>query len=195
MVQILQYQTQISHMSISPPFIKIPVLLMASVLFFAHCREENKNNKNHYMLSQQEISDRIQIEDLLVRYCYAVDDRNWDAYRHIFTSDAIIDDTKTGGIKSNVEDHITYMKKALSKILLSQHAISTCMIDLKGDSAVVRTHCSCPMKLDLGNGNTQLFFQGLWYYDQLVRTPDGWKISNRYEDGYWNHNVPKDFKF
>jgi hypothetical protein len=174
------------------------VLLLTSVLFFAECRETNTNeneNKNQTMLNQQEISDRLEIEDLLVRYCYAVDDRNWENYRRIFTADAIIDDTKTGGIKSNVEDHISYMKKALSKILLSQHAISTCMIDINGDSATVRTHCSCPMKVDLGNGNSQIFFQGLWYYDQLVRTPEGWKIRNRYEDGYWNQNVPKDFKF
>ena len=58
-----------------------------------------------------------------------------------------------------------------------------------------RTHCSCPMKVDLGNNNTQIFFQGLWYYDDLVRTPEGWKIKERYEDGYWNYNVPQDFKF
>jgi hypothetical protein len=124
-----------------------------------------------------------------------VDDRDWDAYRQIFTTDAIIDDTKTGGMKSNVEDHITYMKKALSKILLSQHAISTSMVKINGDTAIARTHCSCPMKVDLGNDNTQIFFQGLWYYDQLVRTAEGWKIKDRYEDGYWNHNVPKNFNF
>jgi hypothetical protein len=147
------------------------------------------------MVSQQEISDRFQIEDLLVRYCYAVDDRNWDAYRNIFTSDANIDDTKTGGIKSNVEDHIIYMKKALSKILLSQHTISTSLIEINGNTATVRTHCSCPMKLDLGNGETQIFFQGLWYFDELVRTSEGWKIKDRYEDGYWNYNVHHNFKF
>ena len=147
------------------------------------------------MISQQEISDRIEIQDLLVQYCYAVDDRNWDQYRQVFTDDAIIDDTNTGGIKSNVEDHITYMQKALSKILLSQHTISTSLINIIGDKATVRTHCSCPMKVDLGNNNTQIFFQGLWYYDDLVRTPEGWKIKERYEDGYWNYNVPRDFKF
>jgi hypothetical protein len=176
---------------------KLPVLALTTLLFFLQCREANNATQpnNQHMLSQQEISDRLEIEDLLVRYCYAVDDRNWDIYRDIFTTDAIIDDTKTGGIKSNVEDHITYMKKALTKILLSQHAISTSMIDIKGDSATVRTHCSCPMKLDLGGGKTQIFFQGLWYYDKLVRTADGWKIKDRYEDGYWNQNVPADFKF
>ena len=146
-------------------------------------------------MTQQEIADRIQIQDVLIRYCYAVDDRNWDTYRSLFTLDAIIDDTKTGGIKSNVGDHIIYMKKALSKILLSQHAISTILIGITKDTAIVRTHCSCPMKILLENGSTQIFFQGLWYYDKLIRTTEGWKIKDRYEDGYWNYNVPQNFKF
>ncbi|HEX3385538.1 MAG TPA: nuclear transport factor 2 family protein, partial [Mucilaginibacter sp.] len=88
-----------------------------------------------------------------------------------------------------------YMKKALSRILLSQHAISTLLIEITNNTAKVRTHCSCPMKVKLENGDTQMFFQGLWYYDTLVRTSGGWKIKDRYEDGYWNYNVPQNFKF
>jgi hypothetical protein len=55
-------------------------------------------------LSFQEVSDRLEIQDALTRYCYAVDDRDWDAYRQLFTSDAVIDDTVTGGIKSGAEE-------------------------------------------------------------------------------------------
>ena len=146
-------------------------------------------------LSQQEISDRLEIEDVLIRYCYAVDDRNWDAYRQVFTPDAVIDDTVTGGVKSGVEEHVAYLTKALSKILISQHAISTTLIGIKGDEASVRTHCSCPMVVDLGGGQRQVFFQGLWYRHRLVRTQYGWKIKELIEEGYWNHNLPAGFKF
>jgi hypothetical protein len=48
--------------------------------------------------------------------------------------------------------------------------------------------------LDRGNGQTQMFFQGLWYDDELIRTPGGWKISKRAETGYF-HNMPSDFHF
>lgn len=146
-------------------------------------------------LSPQEISDRIEIEDLLVRYCYAIDDRDWNAYRNVFTADAIIDDTVTGGIKSGVEEHVTYLKKALTKITISQHAISTILIEIKGDEAKARSHCSCPMVVDLGNGRTQVFFQGLWYRDRLVRTREGWRFKERGEEGYWTHNLPTGFQF
>jgi hypothetical protein len=146
-------------------------------------------------LSQQEISDRLEIEDLLVRYCYAVDDRDWDAYRKIFTPDAVLDDTVTGGVRSGVEEHVAYLKNALSKILISQHGISTILFDVKGDDARVRVLASVPMVVDLGGGKTQVFFQGLWYRDRLVRTPEGWRISELVEEKYWTHNTPPGFKF
>jgi ketosteroid isomerase-like protein len=146
-------------------------------------------------LSIQHISDRLEIQDLLTRYCYAVDDRAWDTYRQLFTPDAVIDDAVTGGIKSGVEEHIAYMRKALSKILISQHAISTILVQLNGDGAHVRAHCSCPMVVDLGESKTHVFFQGLWYRNTLVRTRDGWKIAHLVEEGYWTYNMPPHFTF
>ena len=146
-------------------------------------------------LSIQHISDRLEIQDILTRYCYAVDDRNWDRYRQLFTPDAVIDDTVTGGIKSGVEEHIPYMKKALSKVLLSQHAISTTLVELNGNEAAVRAHCSCPLVLDTGETNGHVMFQGLWYRSSLIRTREGWKIRSLLEEGYWTHNAPVGFKF
>jgi hypothetical protein len=146
-------------------------------------------------LSPQEISDRVEIEDVLTRYCYAVDDREWDTYRALFTHDAVIDDCVTGGLRSGVEEHIQYLKRALSKVVLSQHAISTIRINLSADVAQVRAHCSCPMVLNTGEAKPHVFFQGLWYSNSLVRTPGGWKISHLVEEGYWVHNNPPHFAF
>jgi len=112
-------------------------------------------------LSREQISDRLEIGDVLTRYCYAVDDREWEVYRKLFTADAVIDDRVTGGLESGVEEHIDYLKRALSKVLLSQHAISTVLVDLNGNSANARAHCSCPMVVDLGEAKRQVFFQGL----------------------------------
>jgi len=146
-------------------------------------------------LSLERISDHIEIANILTRYCYAVDDREWDAYRSLFTPDAVIDDRVTGGIQSGVEEHIQYLKKALSKVVLSQHAISTVRIDVTGKSAFVRAHCSCPMVVDLGESKTGVFFQGLWYRNTVVLTHDGWKISHLAEEGYWTYNMPPHFTF
>ena len=146
-------------------------------------------------LTYEQISDRIEIEDVLVRYCYAVDDRDWDAYRGLFTADAVIDDRVTGGLQSGVEDHVQYLKKALAGVQLSQHAISTVLIDVNGNHAKVRAHCSCPMVVDIGEAKRQVFFQGLWYRNSMLRTGEGWKISHLVEEGYWTHNMPPNFRF
>jgi hypothetical protein len=146
-------------------------------------------------LSLDQISDRLEIEDVLTRYCYAIDDRAWDTYRSLFTPDAVIDDRVTGGLQSGVEDHIVYLKRALSQVVLSQHAISTVRVDVCGHTAQVRSHCSCPMLVNLGEDKTHVFFQGLWYRSSFVRTDDGWKISHLLEEGYWTHNMPSGFAF
>ena len=49
------------------------------------------------VLSLEEISDRFEIQDLLVAYCHAIDTRNWDALDDVFTADAVIDYTEMGG--------------------------------------------------------------------------------------------------
>src|SRR5690606_3023006 len=49
------------------------------------------------MLSLQEISDRLEIEDLMVRYSHAIDTRQWDLLDELFTDDAHIDYTAMGG--------------------------------------------------------------------------------------------------
>ena len=48
-------------------------------------------------MSLQEISDRLEIQDLMVRYSYAIDNRDWDALDDVFTPDAHIDYSVFGG--------------------------------------------------------------------------------------------------
>ncbi len=146
-------------------------------------------------LSIQHISDRLEIQDILTRYCYAVDDRDWNAYRQLFTPDALIDDTATGRIRSGVEEHIAYMRKALSKVLISQHAISTISVLLNGNEAEVRSHRSCPIAPNMGEEKRRVMFQGLWYRNSLIRTSESWKIRGLMEEGYWKYNAPDGFKF
>ena len=147
------------------------------------------------MLSAQEISDRIQIDDVLARYCHAVDERDWETYRTIFTEDAVIDDVVTGGIRSDVEDHIVYLQRALSNIRLSQHTISTILLDVVGDSATAKVQCVCPMVVAMPNGAAQTMLLGVRYRDRFSRVNGRWRISELIEEKFWHFNVPEGFKF
>ena len=50
------------------------------------------------------LADRLEIGDLLTRYATAVDRRDWDLYRSVFTTDAEIDYTSAGGIAGTVDE-------------------------------------------------------------------------------------------
>jgi hypothetical protein len=144
-------------------------------------------------LSLQEISDRIEIHDLLVRYSHAIDTRNFDALDEVFTPDAFIDYSSMGGAKGRLPEIKEFLRKAMAQFSGFQHMIANSMIELRGDTATGRTICHNPMVMTRPDGSTHVFYCGLWYVDALVRTPRGWRIRERVEEKCYFHNVPNDF--
>lgn len=144
------------------------------------------------MLSHQNMSDRLEIQDLLTSYCDAIDSRNWNALDDIFTPDAIIDYTEAGGAKGTLEEIKLYLDKVLKPFSGMQHMLGLPMIKITGDEASSRTILFNPMVIEK-EGNPNVFFVGLWYRDKLVRTSKGWRIQSRHEELSYFHNLPKDF--
>ena len=137
-----------------------------------------------------EISDRLEIQDLFARYSFAIDERDWDALDRVFTPDARIDYTESGGVKGSLAEIKAWLPGALARFPAFQHLVATTKLALDGDIASSRTILFNPMVHEGEGGERQTFFMGLWYRDTLVRTPEGWRISERYEEMGWTHNVP-----
>lgn len=144
------------------------------------------------MRSQQELSDRCEIQDILAEYCHAIDTQNFSALDDVFTQDAIIDYTAVGGAKGNLQETKAYLERALSKFTGMQHMLGLPQIKIQGDKADVRTICFNPMVVNQ-DGQPHVFFVGIWYVDKWVRTPDGWRIQHRAEEFSYFHNFPNDF--
>ena len=144
-------------------------------------------------LSLQEISDRIEIHDLLVRYSHAIDTRDFDALDQVFTPDAFIDYSAMGGAKGSLPEIKAFLREAMGRFAGFQHLIANSMVELRGDRATGRTMCHNPMVLARPDGATHTFYCGLWYLDELVRTAEGWRIQRRVEEKCYFHNVPSDF--
>lgn len=142
------------------------------------------------MLSLQEISDRLEIQDLLARYCHAIDSRDWDALDAVFTPDAQIDYAETGGARGSYPEIKAWLPRALERFPAFQHMVATSKLDIAGDEAASRTILFNPMVHRDDAGREQVFFIGLWYRDRLVRTADGWRIAERYEEMAYAHNTP-----
>ncbi|QMU76458.1 nuclear transport factor 2 family protein [Streptacidiphilus sp. PB12-B1b] len=135
------------------------------------------------MLTLQEMSDRMEIADLMVRYAHAVDTRDWPLFRELFTPDAVVDYGAFGGPKGSVEEVVAFLDSVLPLFTATQHLVANCAIALDGDRAAVRTMCHNPMALPGADGaEPGLLVCGLWYRDTVLRTPQGWRISERGED-------------
>lgn len=141
------------------------------------------------MLSLEEMSDRLEIQDLITRYAYAIDEQDWDGLDRVFTADAVIDYTELGGAKGSLSETKAYLAQAMPTFPAFQHLSTTTRIDIDGDSARTKTILFNPMVMN-HEGEERVFFIGLWYNDELVRTADGWRIKHRREQKCWSFNAP-----
>ena len=144
-------------------------------------------------MSLQEISDRMEIGDLIVDYAMAIDGSNWDALDDLFTSDAHIDYTATGGIAGNLAEIKAFLPEGLKYFSSHQHLTTTSKVVIDGDTATGRTICHNPMTITAEDGSTQTMTVGLWYVDRFVRTSDGWRFAERSEELSYMSNLPKGF--
>lgn len=140
-------------------------------------------------MSIEEISDRMEIQDLLVRYSYAVDSRNFADLDNVFTPDAVIDYTVFGGPVGDLESTKRYLTETMPMFSSFQHMVASSLIEIDGDRARVKTICHNPMVMPMGE-ETAVFYCGLWYVDDMVRTAEGWRISRRVEEKSYMKGMP-----
>lgn len=131
------------------------------------------------MLSPQEISDRLELQQLLIDYSEAIDQRRFDDLDAIFTPDAHIDYRAMGGIEGDYPQIKAWLGEVLPNFASYAHMLGLPAIRITGDTATARTFCFNPMVVGGEKPTTMLL--GLWYDDEFVRTAAGWRMSRRAE--------------
>jgi 3-phenylpropionate/cinnamic acid dioxygenase small subunit len=137
-------------------------------------------------MTLQEIADRIEIDDLLTRYATALDTQDWDLYTSCFTPDASIDYSSSGGIKGKLPEVKAWLAQIMPTFPMTQHVVANRVIVVRGDTATSRSYLFNPMGLPDDANGLLLFFEGGYYSDKLVRTPDGWRIRERIEESAYS---------
>lgn len=133
-------------------------------------------------MSLQEISDRLEINDLFINYCDAVDRMDIDRFDEIFTQDAVIDYSMAGFPVTTYEKTKAFLKEVLPMVPHKQHMIANSQVKVDGNSATARTMCFNPMVEPDGEGGHKMKYYHLWYVDKLIRTDEGWRICERVEE-------------
>ena len=142
------------------------------------------------MLSLQEISDRLEIQELFARYSDAIDTQQWDLLDEVFTPDAHIDYSSMGGIAGTLAEQKAFLAANLPTLFQQgyQHLVANTLFEIEGDEARTRSICFNPMVLE---DNGRVLFCGLWYRDRLVRVDGRWRINERVEDRGWQLDVKR----
>ncbi len=118
----------------------------------------------------QDLADKAEIMELMTRYCFAVDFRDFEALREVFTTECEatyvlsplglgLEDVHLSGADAIVE----WLSSVLGNLgePAPRHAMTNYLIEVHGDHAHSRNY--------LASG-------GLYTADH-VRTPDGWRAA------------------
>ncbi|BBZ17445.1 hypothetical protein MGAD_17800 [Mycolicibacterium gadium] len=135
---------------------------------------------NRLMLSLEEISDRFEIQQLMIDYSNAIDQKQFDNLDRVFTPDAYIDYRVTGGIDGRFPQVKAWLEDVLPNFPAYYHMLGNFDVRIDGDTASSRTICFNPMVFNAEE--KQILFVGIWYVDEFVRTAEGWRMSKRVEE-------------
>jgi hypothetical protein len=142
-------------------------------------------------MTLQELGDRQAINDLLVRYCTALDTRDWPLLESCFTPEGVVDYGDYGG-RHDPAGTVAHCRGGLEGLDVTQHLIANVAIQVDRDEAIAVCYVHAQHTL-LGAEGGDHFMIGGQYRDRLVRTDDGWRFAWRNLVGVWADGNPDVF--
>ncbi|MEO2104805.1 MAG: nuclear transport factor 2 family protein [Actinomycetota bacterium] len=137
-----------------------------------------------------DLLDRAQITEALMRYAQGVDRRDWDAVRAAYHDDAYDDH---GPYKGGVDGLVDWISGRHESIAQSMHLIGNVVIDLDGDTARSDAYCLVFQRQREDAETTPAMFENAHqadegaptieiccrYVDEMQRRDGVWRISHR----------------
>ena len=139
----------------------------------------------------QEISDRLEIADVVTRYTRGIDTGEWDRLDTVFTPDADIDYTESGGIRAGYAEIKPWLAEMLPAFFPRRmHTIGQVeVVFTASDAASVVAYFDNPMPMHDGEGGEKIVEVGGMYHHEMVRTSDGWRSRKLHEQVVWKRGL------
>jgi ketosteroid isomerase-like protein len=135
-------------------------------------------------LDVKALLDRAAINDVLDDYAAGIDGRDFGLVASLFTDDAQLDYTTSGGPTGDRDAVMHWLRETLPAVALTQHLLVNRRIRVDGDTATASTDLFNPLLFG-SDDNMQVLLLGGRYDDELIRTQDGWRISRRVHTTTW----------
>jgi hypothetical protein len=136
----------------------------------------------------RELSDRLEIGDVLTRYGIAIDTRQWGLLATVFTPDALIDYSSSGGPSGRFPEIASWLERFLTPFPMNQHMTLNSHVELEGDVARARSYFFNPNSLPDESGELKMIFVGGYYDDRFERGASGWRIVERVQATSWMYS-------
>lgn len=123
-------------------------------------------------MTDNALHDRLQLQDLMLNYAAAVDERDRARYKACFTDDVEVVGFGTGTYRG-CDDWVAYVWDALKKYSVTQHMLGPVLAEVDGDTALTRTDVQA-VHFPVEGGARFI----LWatYETRMRREADSWKI-------------------
>lgn len=132
------------------------------------------------MYNTQDISDHVEINQLIQRYGRALDEKKYDLLKTVFAPDAeLVYLLGEQMIKLPMSESDNLFKKFLTKCYWTSHLISNPVLEIRGDTAESRSHVTATHIQIKQDGSQNIWIVSGAYEDELVRLSGGWRIKKR----------------
>ncbi|WP_183101386.1 nuclear transport factor 2 family protein [Nocardioides pelophilus] len=135
-----------------------------------------------------ELSDRAEINDALIRYTIAIDTGEFDRLDTVFTPDAQIDYSESGGTVGAYPEVKPWLAENLPAFSAKRmHTLGQVAISFGNprDEARVTAYFHNPMLISDGAGGERLVEVGGIYHHTFARTDAGWRSRRLHEQVVW----------
>jgi hypothetical protein len=138
-------------------------------------------------MADEQSTDQFAVQRVLHEYAWACDNGDWDLLSAVFTTDAHLDYSSTGGPAGGREEVVGWLRESLSQLTVIQHVVSNFQIDVEVERAIGRATFLTFARIP---GLDEMLTTGGYYDLALRRGPDGWKIERLVEDNRWMQPTP-----
>jgi hypothetical protein len=133
--------------------------------------------------------DKVQIAEVVLRYCRGVDRLDFPLVRSCYHDGAIDHHT---GFEGDADSYVSWLGMVLPRFAGTMHIVGNHLIDVKGDVARSETygmahHWGQPVTDPALN-----FVSGFRYVDDMERRDGEWRIAERWAVREWTRSIPSD---
>jgi SnoaL-like domain len=123
-------------------------------------------------------NDKVEIINILNLYGFALDAQAWDLFDLIFTQDVEAVFGPAGAGWKGLEEFKQSFEMFHKTLDNHQHQMMGHLVHVDGDTANAFSYGNWLLVRDDAEGGPSWLGTG-WYDDELVRTPEGWRVKRR----------------